>query len=64
MKRGKKTLRHSFGIVFIAARFHGLLPAAETRMTVAPPFFFFFFGALPEPKHHRETILAMRAFSI
>lgn len=42
MKRGKKTLRHSFGIVFIAARFHGLLPAAETRMTVAPPFFFFF----------------------
>lgn len=54
-------LKHSFGIVFIAAGFHGLLLAAETlshNTDCCSAFFFFFFGSLPVPKHHRETILA------
>lgn len=66
-RKKKKPLKHSFGIVFIAASFHGVLLAAETRVTVALLsllffFFFLFFVPLPEPKHQRETILAMRAF--
>lgn len=37
-----------------------------THVTVAPPLFFLFvfFGALPEPKHHGETTLAVRAFDM